>query len=98
MDEQGGFEVPGEETYGTEDADAAEEIPEKPVRRNLATEGEFGTDGPSGSAQEGKKSDMLPSKEPACNQGGEDKEWQWTEFAVGVDMDHATGSNRRQDE
>lgn len=68
VDQQGGFEVPGEEAEDEEDAGAAEEIPCDPVEGKLSAEGELGTECPCGGAEQGEEGDLLPSEEPACGE------------------------------
>lgn len=73
MDEQGGFEVPGEEAEEEEDAGAAEEIPCDPVDGEFCAECEFGAECPCGGAEQGEEADLLPSEEPACGEHRENE-------------------------
>lgn len=76
VEQQSGFQVPGEEPEDAENAGAAEEVPYDPDERELCAEGELGGECPCGCTQDGKEGDMLLSEEPASNQSGEDEKWQ----------------------
>lgn len=80
MNEQGGFEVPGEEAEEEQDAGAADEIPCDPMEGELCAERELGAECPCGGAEQGD--DLLPSEEPACGEHREDEKGQRADLGV----------------
>ena len=95
MDQQGGFEVPGEEAEDEKDAGAADEVPCDPVEGKVCAEGELGAECPGGGAEQGKQSDLTPSEEPPGGKHREDEKRQRTDFAMRGGVEECSESNRR---
>ncbi len=98
VDQQGGFEVPGEEAEDEEDAGAAEEILCDPVEGKLSAEGELGTECPCCGAEQGEEGDLLPSEEPACGEHRKNEKGQRTDLGVRGGMQDRADSDGCENE
>jgi len=98
VDQQGGFEVPGEEAEDEKDAGAAEEIPCHPVKRKMCAEGELRAECPCGGAEQGEEGDLLPSKEPACGVHRENEKGQRADLAARGGMEKSADGDGYQNE